>query len=121
MSLISEECCTKLELSRNSSSHTIIGTGNQIVRNSDTFVKLEFTSVLHPDIYNIKALVIRYLTTNLSNSNMSHYHWNLIQNLQFADPEFHISKRIDIIPGADIFFELLLGNQIKGAKIPICY
>ncbi|GBM53571.1 hypothetical protein AVEN_60688-1, partial [Araneus ventricosus] len=47
---------------------------------------------------------------------MSHYHWNHNQNLQLADPEFHISKPINIILGADIFFELMQGNQIKGAK-----
>ncbi|GBO10860.1 hypothetical protein AVEN_256842-1 [Araneus ventricosus] len=116
MSLISEECCTNLELSRNSSSHTIICTGNQIVRNSDSFVKLEFTFLLHPETYFVNTLIIRSLTTNLTNFHMSHYHWNHIQNLQLADPEFQISKPINIILGADISFELMRGNQIKGAK-----
>ncbi|GBO06016.1 hypothetical protein AVEN_189120-1 [Araneus ventricosus] len=95
LSLISEECCTNFGLSINSSSHTIIGTGNQIEGNSDSVVKLEFTYLLHPLTYLINALVIRSLTTNLPNFNISHYHWNHIQNL--ADPEFHISKPIVII------------------------
>ncbi|GBN02718.1 hypothetical protein AVEN_67222-1 [Araneus ventricosus] len=116
MSLISEECCTNLGLSRNSSLHTIIGTGNQIVGNSDSFVKLEFTSLLQPETYLVNALVIKSLTINLPNFHMSHYHWNHIQNLQLVDPEFHISKPINIILGVDIFFELMQGNQIKGAK-----
>ncbi|GFR09747.1 integrase catalytic domain-containing protein [Trichonephila clavata] len=38
---------------------------------------------------------------------------NLPQNITYADAEFNISKRIDILLGGEIFYELLKNKQIK--------
>ncbi|GFR11446.1 DUF1758 domain-containing protein [Trichonephila clavata] len=38
---------------------------------------------------------------------------NLPQNITYADAEFNIPKRIDILLGGEIFYELLKSKQIK--------
>lgn len=40
-------------------------------------------------------------------------------SVKLADPEFHLSNRIDILIGADTFWNLLCLGQIKSPKHPV--
>lgn len=37
----------------------------------------------------------------------------ILDNIQLADPEFHVAMGVDMIIGADLFWELLCIGQIK--------
>jgi len=39
--------------------------------------------------------------------------WKIPENLQLADPEFHIAQRVDLLIGASLFYELLCVGQIR--------
>ncbi|XP_037930540.1 uncharacterized protein LOC119665370, partial [Teleopsis dalmanni] len=46
--------------------------------------------------------------------------WNVPSNLSLADPHFHKPQKIDLLLGAESFFELLSIGQIKqGTNLPI--
>ena len=39
--------------------------------------------------------------------------WKIPQNIQLADPEFDRSSRMDMLIGAELFFDLMCVGQIK--------
>ncbi|GFV88522.1 DUF1758 domain-containing protein [Trichonephila clavipes] len=70
----------------------------------------------HQDIFAVNALVAKELTCNLPNFIVSKIDWPHINGLQLADPSFYISRTVDMILGADIFFDLILYGKISGTK-----
>lgn len=44
--------------------------------------------------------------------------WNIPGNLEFADPLFYKPQKIDMLIGAEIFFDLLCVGQIKRPQLP---
>ncbi|GFX21872.1 DUF1758 domain-containing protein [Trichonephila clavipes] len=71
----------------------------------------------HQDIFAVNALVVKELTCNLPNFIVSKFDWPHINGLQLADPSFYISRPVDMILGADVFFDLILYGKISGTKI----
>ncbi|GFX80726.1 DUF1758 domain-containing protein [Trichonephila clavipes] len=70
----------------------------------------------HQDIFAVNALVVKELTCNLPNFIVSKFDWPHINGLQLADPLFYISRPVDMILGADVFFDLILYGKISGTK-----
>lgn len=58
-------------------------------------------------------LVIDNITSNLPQISFDISQLNIPNNIILADPKFHLSQKIDLLLGAEIFFELLNNNQIK--------
>ncbi|GFT79755.1 hypothetical protein TNCV_3961211 [Trichonephila clavipes] len=71
----------------------------------------------HQDIFAVNALVVKELTCNLPNFIVSKFDWPHINGLQLADPSFYISRPVDMILGADVFFDLILYGKYLGLKI----
>nr|CAI5842475.1 unnamed protein product [Callosobruchus analis] len=47
-------------------------------------------------------------------------HFNIPRNIVLADPQFNIPGKVDMLLGADLFYELLCRGQVKlGAGMPI--
>ncbi|GFT58099.1 DUF1758 domain-containing protein [Trichonephila clavipes] len=47
---------------------------------------------------------------------VSKFDWPHVNGLQLADPSFYISRPVDMILGADVFFDLILYGKISGTK-----
>lgn len=58
-------------------------------------------------------LVLSNITTNLPVESMDIAELNLPSNLTLADPEFGSSRKIDMLIGASIFFDLMCAGQIR--------
>ncbi|XP_054708425.1 uncharacterized protein LOC129218227 [Uloborus diversus] len=112
-SLISEDCFQQLGLNSATCNCTIKGIGNSITSQSSKMVKLEFTPYFNSNKFFMDALVVKNLTIDLPNCNMTNVNWPHLKNLKLADPQFHISRPVDIIIGADVFLDLIEGEQIK--------
>uniref|UniRef100_A0A0K8UIW6 Uncharacterized protein n=1 Tax=Bactrocera latifrons TaxID=174628 RepID=A0A0K8UIW6_BACLA len=57
--------------------------------------------------------VMRCISANHPDHNINVNCWKLPHNIELAGPEFHKSKKVDILLGAETFFDLLAVGQIK--------
>ncbi|GFX95741.1 DUF1758 domain-containing protein [Trichonephila clavipes] len=94
----------------------ILGLDNKVAAYATKRVELQLSPHLSQDIFAVNALVVKELTCNLPNFIVSKFDWPHINGLQLADPSFYISRPVDMIMGADIFFDLILYGKISGTK-----
>ncbi|GFU76014.1 DUF1758 domain-containing protein [Trichonephila clavipes] len=69
--------------------------------------RVELSPHFSQDIFAVNALVVKELTCNLPNFIVSKFDWPHINGLQLANPSFYINRPVDMILGADIFFDLI--------------
>ena len=68
---------------------------------------------------NISCLLVEQITSNLPSVNIDTSTWYLLSELAYADPQFHLSKPVDILIGAELFFNLLLPGRLNpGDQLP---
>ncbi|GFV19620.1 integrase catalytic domain-containing protein [Trichonephila clavipes] len=89
---------------------------NKVAAYATKRVELQLSPHFSQDIFAVNALVVKELTCNLPNFIVSKFDWPHINGLQLADPSFYISRPVDMILGADIFFDLILYGKISGTK-----
>ncbi|XP_036339775.1 uncharacterized protein LOC118749110 [Rhagoletis pomonella] len=79
----------------------------------DYTIDVTFKSI-HSDYTNtITASVIPIITERQPNTTFSTSQWKIPDNIKFADPSFNTSRRIDLLIGASIFFDLLCVGQLR--------
>ncbi|GFS72883.1 DUF1758 domain-containing protein [Trichonephila clavipes] len=98
------------------SENTILGLDKKVAAYATKRVELQLSPHFSQDIFAVNALVVKELTCNLPNFMVSKFDWPHINGLQLADPSFYISRPVDMILGADIFFDLILYGKISGTK-----
>ncbi|GFY01957.1 integrase catalytic domain-containing protein [Trichonephila clavipes] len=94
----------------------ILGLDNKVAAYATKRVELQLSPHFSQDIFAVNALVVKELTCNLPNFIVSKFDWPHINGLQLADPSFYISRPVDMILGADVFFDLILYGKISGTK-----
>ena len=62
----------------------------------------------------LNVLVVSRVTTPLPNFRLVKTSWLHIQQLNLADPELQKKSKIDLLLGADIFYDILSGPPIYG-------
>lgn len=116
---ISERLSQKLRLKRTRIYTPVSGIGQSTatVRYSQ-YVRLQsrlgdYTTIL-------ECLILNKLTISLPSCHLDVSKWKIPCKQLLADPQFNISQAIDLILGAEIFYELLLQDQvILGRNLPI--
>lgn len=112
---ISSQCVKKLGLrEQNMNPISVNGIGG-----SSTLEINKFCECLVESRYNnyhllIKALVIPKVTNKLPAFSLNKLSWDYTKNLNLSDPDFHTSRDIDMIIGAEHFFTLLESGFIQG-------
>lgn len=66
--------------------------------------------------FHLSCLVIPEITGSLPNSRVNVHDLQIPSNLKLADPQFHIPVKVDILIGADCFWNLLCIRQLKVGK-----
>ncbi|XP_055586460.1 uncharacterized protein LOC129739089 [Uranotaenia lowii] len=61
----------------------------------------------------IECLVTPTVTGEIPSSNIQVTNWNIPVGVQLADPEFHKPGKIDVLVGAELFFQLMRPGCIK--------
>ncbi|XP_036346593.1 uncharacterized protein LOC118755897, partial [Rhagoletis pomonella] len=85
----------------------------------DSGITVEYTidvtiKSIHNDYTNtITASIIPTITERQPNTTFSTSQWNIPDNIKLADPSFNTSRRIDLLIGASIFFDLLCVGQLR--------
>ncbi|XP_018371804.1 PREDICTED: uncharacterized protein LOC108766798 [Trachymyrmex cornetzi] len=109
---ITQNVCNKLGLKRNAASEIVAG-----VNNAECQVR-QFTNVIIKSRHakfqiNTQCLVIPKITRDLPSKEIDKELLNIPSNLQLADFEFNKRSSIDLLIGAEFFFEILESGKIK--------
>lgn len=113
-SFISESLKVKLSIA-SQATNTISVTGiNNMKCAALEYCNITIKSRTNSYSKNIKAFVIPQITSSLPNSKVDVSTLNLPGNITLADPTFYNPSQIDLLLGADIFWEVICPtNQIK--------
>nr|XP_029736215.1 uncharacterized protein LOC115270984 [Aedes albopictus] len=69
---------------------------------------------------NLHFAMMAYDKENLPGSTINIWEWHIPETLRLADPTFHVSNEIDIILGAQFFFDTLRYGRIQlGEQLPV--
>ncbi|XP_037957049.1 uncharacterized protein LOC119686867 [Teleopsis dalmanni] len=119
VNLITEELAQRLQLKKEAKTLNLIGIGET---NSTVRQKLHATvrSRINSYEFSTDFWVMPSISTYQPDKFVSMSNWNVPSNLSLADPHFHKPQKIDLLLGAESFFELLSIGQIKqGTNLPI--
>ncbi|XP_043264183.1 uncharacterized protein LOC122404315 [Colletes gigas] len=109
---ITEDLCSKLRLPLKSTAMTVGGVGRSINPiNSRTEVVIR--SVCNTFKSNLSCLVIENITENMPNVPLNRSNIPIPDGITIADPHFNEPKRIDLLIGAGLFWQLLCIGQHK--------
>lgn len=110
---ITESLCQLLKTTLIQSTNKIKGIGNSVINCSQTCNIIMKSCVDNTYIKIIKCFVLKEITSNISTVCQLNAKLCIPNNIQLADPQFLESKQIDILIGADIFWDLLGEGKIR--------
>lgn len=106
VSLITEHAAQLLRLPRRKCRGVITGVGTK--DNTCTgMININCHSLTENFTFNTDVYIMKSLTRNLPNYSFVKPTWDVLQHIQLADPEFNLSKPIDILFGADIYSRII--------------
>lgn len=113
---ISKRFLAKLGLVPKSLNVTISGV-NGTVATATQAVRIELQSRV--DSYNtaIDCIVTDRVTDRLPGATLRRRDFGLPRNIKLADPQFHISSEIDVLIGAEMFWDILCVGQISPSNM----
>ncbi|XP_075990316.1 uncharacterized protein LOC142985966 [Anticarsia gemmatalis] len=114
VNLITENAAQLLRLPRQRLNATVTGIG---AMSGDCKGRLQLTcqSIYTDYNFQTEALILKRLTNNLPSSSFEKSNWPHLENLKLADPEFNISRPVDILLGADVYSNILLEGVLRGS------
>uniref|UniRef100_A0A2S2N8A8 CCHC-type domain-containing protein n=1 Tax=Schizaphis graminum TaxID=13262 RepID=A0A2S2N8A8_SCHGA len=114
VSLITKECASRLHISGVHSSLSIAGIGS-IAAKTGTMINTTMCSRLSNFEASINFHVINSITNKLPSYNVDIQQLNIPDTIMncLADPGFYKPGNIDVLLGAEIFYELLVGESKK--------
>ncbi|KAI4474055.1 hypothetical protein M0802_015814 [Mischocyttarus mexicanus] len=114
ISFISESLVNCIRSQRGYSSIEIIGVGGVKTTRTRGMVTITIHSNYRPLSVTLSAHILKTVTTKLPTTQITHHEdWPHLANLQLADPDFLISRDIDIIVGADYYGRIIKSNIIR--------
>ncbi|GFW76546.1 DUF1758 domain-containing protein [Trichonephila clavipes] len=114
LSLISGRLKEKLDIPVKSEKHKISGINGVNAETSLHSCTIEFTPHFSSLKFNLETIVVNKVTSPLPNFQFKNRQFPHLKNLKLADLNFHISKPIDVLLGAEIYADLLEGMPIFG-------
>ncbi|KAF9797542.1 hypothetical protein SFRURICE_006377, partial [Spodoptera frugiperda] len=113
---ISETLCKSLDLPLLQSTVQVIGVGNSITQSTQSCqIRLRSKTSLYNTQFN--CLVLPCITSQLPSLGVNH-NIQIPEHVQLADSEFYLSKDIQLLIGADKYWELLNEGLIRLPKGP---
>ncbi|XP_053682608.1 uncharacterized protein LOC128733054 [Sabethes cyaneus] len=109
---ISEHLCQQLHLPRKIVNVPIAGVDG-ITTNSKYQIRAEIRSRVTGFKGILDFLVLRKVTSDTPPRSYTVSQWKIPDGIQLADPEFNVSRRIDLIIGAGDFYTQLLEGRLR--------
>ncbi|XP_013148452.1 PREDICTED: uncharacterized protein LOC106111033, partial [Papilio polytes] len=109
---VTSHLCDRLGLTRRHVNSSVTGINNQISFSAES-CNLSIESRTADYRINLNCYVLPHITNSLPPSNVDINSIQLPPNIQLADPSFHMSSPIDILVGADVFWDVIGCNFIN--------
>lgn len=113
LSFVTEQVVKSLRLPRQQSSVSILRIGGQKALKTKGRVSVTLSSMHKNVSVKIYAYVLRTITDPLPSADVHDIQWPHLSNLHLADPDFRLSRTIDILIGADHYGQIIKPNIIK--------
>ena len=112
INFVTEELSQRLQLEKEENNLSLIGIGKT---NSAAKYKIQATvkSRINSHEFASDFWVLRSISGYQPDKLISTNDWNIPNNIELADPYFYKPQKIDMLIGAEIFFELLCVGQIR--------
>lgn len=116
---MTESCATQLGLERSRTDLPISGIGN-----STSTIRHIVTTTLHSLFSTFSATIDFHVLPQITGSHPDTFinvnEWNILKELDLADPRFYQSNKIGILIGAELLFVLLRQEQYRlSSDLPI--
>lgn len=114
-SFITKSLCDKLKIPTRSTSTLVEGLNRQsscIFKRCDVVI----SSLINSYSESIHCLVVPHITQALPCKQVNHKGLDIPPNITLADPLFHTPSQVDMLLGADLFWSVLLNNNISLGK-----
>ncbi|XP_062704653.1 uncharacterized protein LOC134286958 [Aedes albopictus] len=120
--IMTERMCQILKLKRRSVNVPVCGVGESETRARHA-VSTIISSRVTDFAVEVNFLVLQRVTSDLPAATVSASHWKFPEDIRLADPNFNNSDRIDLLIGAEHFYQFLYEREMKrislGAGLPI--
>lgn len=110
-SFITQSFCEKLNTQIIQSTQQIHGVGNSITQCSQS-CNIELKSRNSSFNARVQCLILPQISSKLPTTTLSSY-FNIPDNITLADPRFYDSQQIDLLIGADLFWELINEGKMR--------
>lgn len=115
ITLISERAAQQLGLARQNYHASVSGIGHGS-KQSKGVVTLDCSSIYDDYQFSTQALVINRVINNLPNMSFNKQQWLHLNHIQLADPDYNISKPIDLLLDASVYSDIIMSGLIKGSS-----
>lgn len=119
VTLITESAAQKLGLQRTQYNACIAGVGS-VTNKSRGKVNLTCMSRHNDFTFETDALVMSRVVSNLPNVTFEKKNWSHIEHLTLADPDYNISRSIDILLDASVHSQIIMGGLLTGTDLQPC-
>ncbi|KMQ85031.1 hypothetical protein RF55_16696, partial [Lasius niger] len=120
VSLITEALAQLLRLSRSAASVTILGIGGQRAVSANGRVKVHLSSRTTDFTMHLTALVLPRISAYGVRVKTAGGEWPHVRDLPLADPDFQAADPVELLLGADAFFQIIEDGLRKGGpRAPI--
>lgn len=114
-SLVSEAFVNRLRLKRRNAKISLSGIADSQAGSTRGMVNLELSSRFdNNNFIKIQALILKTLTSNIPQVDMSLSEYPYLKPLKLADPKCNRSQAIDVLIGCDYFFGILQNEWLNG-------
>lgn len=118
-SLISEKAAQLLALPREKCKGAISGIGTKVSQ-CKGIINITCASVYTNYEFTTNALIMNTLIKNLPSYTFAKPTWSHLEDIPLADPEFYISRPVDILLGADVYSNIIMsGISRSDETVPI--
>ena len=118
VNFITERCVQRLKLARNQSSTSIQGINN-VNTTTHHCVSIHLRSRRTDWHTSLTCAVVPNITSSSPATKLDTTTWNLPSDILLADEHFDRPSAIDLLIGADLFYEILLSNQRTRKGYPV--
>ncbi|KAJ8719806.1 hypothetical protein PYW08_011981 [Mythimna loreyi] len=119
INIVSEALCSKLDLPRRNVSSTVSGFNNHVSHSTQS-CNLTIESLNSSYRNNIDCFVFTNVTTAVPITYIDTRHIQIPAGLCLSDPTYYVPSKVDILLGADIFWDILGNKRISlGKHLPV--
>lgn len=116
---ISERLAKQLKIKTTPTNISVFGINNSCSQLQEK-CQISIKSVINKYQSNLNCIVVPNISGNIPTQKIVIDNWHIPANIKLANPQFNISTPVDLLIGADVFWNILLKERISlGTNKPL--